>query len=235
MAKRRVRRGWKKVEEFKHQMSGTKVGIYLNVSTSIFDAELDGVRYEAASIAELHQKLNSYLDERSGVEWMDVIAVDFPSATWRSERDRLGIEIDRMYVSGLMFDEKHLQASRRHGDRDTPEARLRDAKPLQWNIKELGEFKPPCANEDRDVIYVPYSEAMWNALEEVQKRIINQRKNLQIMLLEDDDGVRLDLLGMYLSYEHRAEYETKLAEIPELERRRLVEGSWDEDSQDGSD
>ena len=198
MAKRRVRRGWKKIDELRHEMSGIKVGLYFNSSTSEFDAEVDNQVFRANTIVELRRILDVYLDKRAGVEWMDIIEVELPSTRWSSATPRIQIDIGHFLVSGLVFGDKHLKTNLRSEEYDSPEARLRTARPLSWNVKELGELKPPCADEDRDLIYLPYSDATWKALEELQERIRKTQVNLVEMLLEPDNSMLLKALGRFL-------------------------------------
>ena len=199
MSKRSIRRGWRKIEEYRHKMSGVKVGIYLCSATSVFDAEVDGQNFSSREAADLRKQLDTYLNERTGVEWQEIIEVDLsPSYRWSRSNEKLELGFERCLVSGLMFNEKYLKTTARRGDYDTPETRLRDAKPLLWDRKKLGEFKPPCSNDDRSMIYIPYSEEAVAILTALKERIVKAREDLQSKLLVEDDDYRVERLAQFL-------------------------------------
>ena len=200
MSNRRIRKGWRKVEEHQHLMSGIQVGIYIETETSMFDAEVDQQRFTGSSIAEVREKLNKYLNERAGVEWMDVLELELKTGYgWNRNERILGFETDRILVSSLMYDDRHLRTVARSGQQDTAENRLRDARRLHWNVRKLGEFKPPCADENRCRFYLPYSEELVDALDRIQERIARARANLSVMLTMLDDEARILWLNEFLS------------------------------------
>ena len=207
---RRIQRGVRKIETFKHEVSQIEVPIYLNTNNSTFEAELeqDGERFVNKDLNDLKKELKAYLDGRVDLGWRWVIELEFTSSGRYSSQTKshvFGFRKSKYLLSSHRVNGKYLKTERRkfdknHYDYGNEESYyLNDSKVWRWNQREdEGDVVFPCQN-DGDfggrMAWIEYSDEVWAALGQMQERI-SQVSEQFMELIGTEEGVdRIHQMG----------------------------------------
>jgi len=107
-----ARRGVRKIDTLKHEVSQMEVPIYLNTNNSTFEAEItqDGERFLSSDLNDLKKMINSYLDNRVDLGWQWVIEIEFMDGRRRSEA--FGFSMEKYLLSSHRINGSYLKTER---------------------------------------------------------------------------------------------------------------------------
>ena len=210
------RRGWKKIDQFEHELTQTRVLLYMSTNTAdrtIFDCNIDGHELRSEiSLGDLKKKVQKFLEEYAGIDWQHVIEIKVDESTnlrhYYRDGDhsaQVSVQVKEMMVTTKPVNQDYLVAQRRDNDEfHTPEQYLKDAKKWGWRIKDQGKFEPPMVTDKKRgydagiTIYLPYSQGTWAAIMELLKQIEQIRERLAEFMSQDDIVERLESVGVPL-------------------------------------
>ena len=121
------RRGWKKIDQFEHELTQTRVLLYMSTDTAdrtIFDCNVDGhVLTSTISLGDLKQKVQAFLEAYAGIEWQHVIEIKVDESTnlrhYHRDGDhsaQVSVQVKEMMVTTKPVNQDYLVAQRRDND-----------------------------------------------------------------------------------------------------------------------
>lgn len=198
----RRRKGWKRIDQMDHELSGITVYFYLKTEGEmLFDCEVeeDRKRFSNKDLNELKGEVYKYLDERVELTWREVIEIEMDGGgrvSWRGSDEAFGFKIDHLWISDQVVGEDYLSTEpRMHEDYQGPEWMLRDSGRWvsAWSVMKDGEFNPPCRK--KGMIWLPYDEEVWAGLEAMREEIKNLRGRFMEFVLTAEGAGRLRIIG----------------------------------------
>lgn len=208
---RRIQRGVRKIETFKHVVSQMEVSIYLNTHNSTFETEVeqDGWTCSDKDLNVLKTKIAEYLDGRVDLGWRWIIEIEHSSRErhFRGETEEyiFGFKKSKYLLSSYRVNGKYLRVEPReflesHPDHDNLEKYyLQDSKVWRWGSKEdEGEIVFPHANKGTygsPRVWLEYSEEVWAALDKMQETISQVNNQFQALIGTDEGYSRMEQIG----------------------------------------
>jgi hypothetical protein len=206
-----ARRGVRKLEMYKHEVSGIEVAIYLNTHNSTFQCtvERDGEDFVDKDLNVLKRKLKTYLDGRVDLGWQWVIEVELESGggDHRSQARKhvFGFSKKKYLLSSHRVNGKYLKTEPRdftlqHVDYGNEEAHyLKDSKTWRWfRNEEEGDLVLP-AKKDGGYrgtrVWLEYSAEVWAALQQMQDVIDGVAEQFDALIGTDEGYKNLEQIG----------------------------------------
>lgn len=183
----------RKVGEVKHKGSGVEVPIFLDRNELDFFADFGGQTLRDGNAKSLQRRVWMAIDAAIRLDWQPVIEVREMRPFATPSHGFVGFEAGRF-----------LWTRRHNGTLARVEWRNKDvtdkyayAKTMTHRAKMVEEFDPPyrdCAGR-AVVIYLPYTDELWNGLQELERAILILKARLTDLLMTEEGRARLAEVG----------------------------------------
>lgn len=194
--------------EYIHRAYGS-VPLFLNRNDFTFFAEVAGSRITAASNDELHKLVGEAVAKLIDLDWAPIILISRDGGyNYGGYRNNVSFRFERFYVA------KAADGTYRKSEWTSPfrgEALDRTKHCSTWTgwQTKYGDFNPPCnpidyhGKPELSVVYLPYDDATWAALETLDAMLITLKSRLADLLFVPENAALLTerlsgvkLLGM---------------------------------------
>lgn len=162
--------------------SGISTQIFVDRDTKEFKAQVAGQWLINKDGELLEKQVLEAIQKSLELEWKPFITVNYLSHNYSGD-GFIGLTIRRDIYAKLP------DGTYREANWGAPEgAEITWARPLNWSGG--GEFNPPCKRPgysysgDGSNFYLPYTQELWDGLEELRNKITALRKQLELMLLD---------------------------------------------------
>jgi|GEM_PF-5636276 len=200
-----------KVETLRHILYG-EVELFLDRNDLHFFATIAGVKIDARSIDDLMKEVRAELDRMDDLEWVPVIKVDKPYDHSGQKNRAIAFQFKRFYVAKVPHGGYRESGWEVRWPHEKADSRTKHSSIFYWNEEKSGPFAPPCnpfyehtykPEVNASVIYLPYSDETWLALEQLAALVATLKERLESLLFIPAQSVNLaqavsgiKLLGM---------------------------------------
>jgi hypothetical protein len=206
----RRRRGVRKLETYKHTISGIDVDIYLNTNNSTFEArvEQDGEVFIDKDLNVVKAGLKEYLDNRVDLGWRWIIELELTTGTqWTGQpkSTAFGFSKRKYVLSSKRVNGKYLMAEKRdftkahihYGQEEL--YYLKDSKTWRWGEKgDEGDLVLPFRAKSRygnPRIWLEYTDEVWAALNTMQDTIVGVANQFEELIGTEAGYENLQQIG----------------------------------------
>ncbi|MGH2496509.1 MAG: hypothetical protein ACRDIV_17565 [Ktedonobacteraceae bacterium] len=155
--------------------ANVKLPIRLSLRSGTFSCAYAGVVYEDTQLQGLKDKVLQAIKQTYALAWTPIIELTLSVPVHRSqETTSFSLTRVRKYVArhqNLGYKQVHWSA--------TPDGRFANSRPFPWPAEE--EFAIPTGVEGygKQTMYLPYSDALWQQLEEIEQYLLLAARKLK--------------------------------------------------------
>jgi hypothetical protein len=178
-----------------------KLPIKFTGKSGLFRCTYAGVPYEDTEIQALREKvLTAIKSTYNTLDWTAIIEIslEMPTKNWQIGA-HFSITRERKYIA------HHPDFGYKQSHWTVPaQGRLLGSRPFPW--EGIDEFTPPTARESygKQTTYLPYSEELWQSLEEIEKYLLIAARKLRQGGFSSPERVSATLATCRMLFDHFA-------------------------------
>jgi hypothetical protein len=160
------------VGKIEYPVANIALPIKFTVKTGLFSCTYAGTLYQDTQIQALREKVLLAIKNTYTLDWTAIIVLSLPVPTQSWNSPHFSLTKERKYVAyhqDFGYKQVNFTAS--------AEGRLPNSQQFHWREEEA--FTVPKSRESHGqlTIYLPYSDALWEQIEEIEKYLIWQAKS----------------------------------------------------------